>query len=235
MNEEVYYQDYKTTGLHLGSMVNAIKKIGIPINDLGDFQNKQKIKFLLMGSSTEHNLEQMAILEKEIRPKQAKNDTVLIMDLNQYPLLRHQDWLQNFQQNHNGSNADVLEYPKFHLLRGDMIQSPIPNNTIDVVISHYTLNFIEDIKLVSKAISEFARVLKKDGLLLLALQSWTPWTKPYLVKDTPNRDYVTGSYIYQFTPMTYLKLLTEHGFNLVAENNTGMLDMSCGIFSKEPS
>jgi arsenite methyltransferase len=57
-------------------------------------------------------------------------------------------------------NVGKLGFTNVEFIRGDIESMPIPDNTVDVVVSNCVLNLVPDKK---KAFSEIHRVLKKEG------------------------------------------------------------------------
>lgn len=69
------------------------------------------------------------------------------------------------------------ENPKAKFLLGDMLDIPLDDDTQDIVGSIAAFHHIPSMKLRKIAISEFSRILKKNGILLLTV--WNLYQKKY--------------------------------------------------------
>ena len=91
------------------------------------------------------------------------------------------------------------------LLRGDVRAMPLADKSVDVVLCHQTLHHVSG---QSRALEEFRRVLKPDGILLLA-ESCRAFTESLLVsllfRHPPNT---------QHDPDGFLDLIKAAGFDV---------------------
>lgn len=76
------------------------------------------------------------------------------------------------------------QYPHINFLKAEAEKLPFKNNQFDLILCYETIEHVRDPK---KALSEMRRVLKKDGPLILAMDSgsmifqiiWFFWEKTY--------------------------------------------------------
>lgn len=62
------------------------------------------------------------------------------------------------------------KYPKIDFIKGNFLKLPFKNMSFDGVWAHASLVHLEEDKDVEKALAEFNRVLKKDGVLHVAVK-----------------------------------------------------------------
>ncbi len=243
---EGYYKDFEHKGWHLGLMREALEKTEIPGDILKSIQGKGGIKFLVVGSATERNLDEIALLDKLIRPGKGRQDDVIILDYNNYPLQRGQDraefiekWEENHKRNFPEDKSDSLLYPNFEFTQGDIRQLPLKQESTDIVITDYTLNFLADVEDIEKSFEEIGRILIPGGVVFISVkgndkyQFSDDFISEKEAQDVQSRELSGGVLINQFPLHTYVAIAKKHGLKLVnyslADNGTTLL---CGILQK---
>jgi SAM-dependent methyltransferase len=242
LDAQRYYEGFEYSGWDLNLMREVLEKMDVPPDVLESIQNKEKIKFLVLGSATAHNLDNMAKIDKVLRPGKGAEDTVTIIDYNMYPLERHKErteFLERWEASHKRNNPnekDPLPYPKFNLAQADMKQLPFEEGSADIVVSDYTFNFLSTQEDIDKAFAEVARVLPQDGTMLIAVNGNDKY-KPdkqltdQQMEDLQEREVLGGTVVKQFPIQTYLAAAERHGLELTASDFSGS-DLLCGVLRK---
>lgn len=248
--DTTYYYDYfeRGGGLNwdLGLMLSALDRMDVTQNGTFDTLREQpSAQLLLLGSATAQNLDNMALLDKRLRPGLGDQDKVFVIDYNLYPLQKHQQRIgfiaqaeESFKRN-NPDTDNPLLYPSFEVAQADMKRLPFADGSLDVAVSDYTLNFAQDREEVDQTFSEIARVLSADGFLFMSVRGNPDF--PYRPGDelTPGHNEVAqkelaGSVSINLLPLaTYLGIAEAHGLQLVADSNaTSHSEILCGVFQK---
>jgi ubiquinone/menaquinone biosynthesis C-methylase UbiE len=75
------------------------------------------------------------------------------------------------------------KYPGIEFIEGDLLHLPFDKATFDGVWAHASLLHLKDIHSVTRALTEFSRVLKKGGILHIFLRANAGGNKASLVFD----------------------------------------------------
>lgn len=167
-----YYEGFEYGGgWDLSLMISALENLELPAHVKESVARPSEATFLVMGSATTRNIGNIAVLDSKLRPGKSHNDCVLMIDRNLYPMSQHQrewNWLRPIVHG-EGDQQDHLPYPNFIFAQADMRNLPLPDESCDVVISDYTLNFLDTREDVARTFGQTQRVLKPGGVMLLAV------------------------------------------------------------------
>lgn len=104
-------------------------------------------------------------------------------------------------------------YPRLTFVKGDLRELPFASNSFDGIWAHASLLHLETVEDVKQALSEFSRVIKKQGILHVFVKSQTGTEKTAVVSDTlSNHD----RFFQYFTKEELQTLLENTGFTLVS-------------------
>ena len=114
------------------------------------------------------------------------------------------------------------KYPKGNFQLMDMSNIKFPSNTFDGIMSNYSLFHIPREQL-KQVLSEFRRVLKEEGRILLILQEGT-------IEEMVDEPYRPGVKLYMnyFTIESISKIVKENGFEIESyerENTTSEFEL----------
>lgn len=114
-------------------------------------------------------------------------------------------------------NEAKKEYKDIEFVLGNLLSLPFPAKTFDGVWSQASLVHLETPEDTQKAIQEFYRVLKTDGIVYLSVKELTGNQKTAVVSDTlSNHD----RFFQYYTKEEITKMLETAGFEvLFIENN----------------
>jgi len=238
-----YYNEFEHNSIDLSLMREVLGKIELPPNALKSIEEKESAQFLVLGSATPRNLDNIALIDKALRPGKGNQDKVTIVDANIYPLERHNErikfldeWHASYKQN-NPDQPNPLQYPKFNLAQGDIRQLPFEKRSVDVVLSDYTFNFLSTIEDVDKAFAEIARVLSDEGVVLISIKGNEKYKADQLVDEQQMTDlqpyqFDGGTIVNLFPLQTYISIAQRYGLELIGKNTSGS-DLLCGVLKKK--
>ncbi|HSX32460.1 MAG TPA: methyltransferase domain-containing protein [Candidatus Saccharimonadales bacterium] len=236
--DQAYYDHFEHDGWHLGLMNEILRgQISTERGLVADLRRKEEARFLLLGSATVRNLDNMAIMDRILRPGKGKQDDVYIIDRVRYPLTKHvahAEWLDEWHKNQTKPLGNGLLYPHFMFAQADMRQLPLPADTIDCVISDYTLNFLQDPADVCTTLGEVRRVLKDDGTFIASIGGNPDWPSgkqvPAEHAHSDNRlTMPAGPELSRLPITTYLRMAAEAKLHIANGVFSGQ-DMLSGIF-----
>ena len=241
LNPQNYYENYE--GWNLGLLFARIKGMELPEDLQKSIREKDKVKFLILGSATADNLNQAALIAHYLRPlDKVEQDEIVIIDKNEYPVSKHKkeaDWLEGTgagSWNNLPKSTPEFPYPKFHILRADMRQLPFAENAYDAVVSDYTLNYLDNLEEVEKTFQGISEMLPENGLIMLSVRGNEKY--PYSGTNTPGiRDddlqnvNQGGVEVCYFPLQTYIDLAQKHRLRLISYDLVDN-DM-CAIFAKK--
>jgi len=217
-----YYDGYR--GWNLQLMYERMKTMGLPDDLKEQINQKDQVTFLVLGSATTENLGHISQIDSYLRPGKVEQDKVVIIDKNLHPLWKHQKeiaWLEGDDGwTNTPKSTPEFPYPKFGLAQADMRKLPFKNNIFDMVISDYTLNYLDNEESVSKTFQEISRILSPGGTVMLQVRGNEKY--PYEEKnknEVPNDDIQSkiqgGVKVWYFPIQTYLKIARQYGLELV--------------------
>lgn len=233
-----YYDYFSSGGWDLSLMADTLKQLHVPDSALDTLRHIPAAQFLVLGSATARNIDNVAILDKHLRPGQGHEDTVTIIDYNPYPMQQHLEkwhWLKPIARD-DPEQRQYLPYPNFNFVQADMRRLPLPDTSCDVVVSDYTLNFLGTEQDIGQTFRETTRVLKPGGLMLLAVAGHEEVDPTVPLQDLPNTepqlkarfgDLVTV----QFPLQVYEQSAALHGLVMQAADHTGNT-YTCAVLQK---
>lgn len=104
-------------------------------------------------------------------------------------------------------------YPHLNFVRGDFLNLPFSSNSFDGVWAHAAIVHLETESDVKRAISEFHRVLKSQGLLFIKVKEQTGENKTEIVIDKLSNSERFFRYYKEEELVNYLE---ESGFELTS-------------------
>jgi hypothetical protein len=227
LNSRNYYDGYEQRGfsLTLDDMWMAmVWLMNIPEKALRHTREKEKARFLVLGSATPSNLTYISKIDGYVRPGKISNDTITIIDQNFYPLTKHAQLVRVIEGNDGWSNTPVLldgqSYPRFELIQGDIKKLPFNSNTFDVVVSDFTLNYLTSISDLEKTFEDVTRVLCQKGLCILAVRGNQkyPYQKHRKLDFSPSEAEVISLgrvNIHVFPLETYMAIAKDKGLKVI--------------------
>ena len=104
------------------------------------------------------------------------------------------------------------KYPEIEFVEGNFLNLPFADQSFNGIWAHASLLHLETIEAVEKALTEFNRVLKPRGLLLVAVKKQMAKEKTSVVSDK-----ISGHerFFRWFTLPELKTLLTEAGFTIM--------------------
>ncbi|HWY79580.1 MAG TPA: class I SAM-dependent methyltransferase [Candidatus Sulfotelmatobacter sp.] len=114
------------------------------------------------------------------------------------------------------------DFPEIQFIEGNLIDLPFKNETFDGIWSRASLLHFETIEDVKKALSEFNRVLKKQGLLYVLVKAQTGKEKTAIVSDTVSHH---DRFFQYFLKDELENLLIEAGFQIISLEQKNELKM----------
>lgn len=227
LNEKNYYDDYR--GWDLGLMLERLKSMRMPRGEFSEIGWKEKINMLVLGSATPDNLFRVAQIDHLVRPGKAEQDRAVIIDLNRYPLEKHKreiDWIEDkIGWGDKPMSTPEFPLPKFELAQADMRALPFKEGEFDLVISDYTLNYLDKFEEVDKVFEEMARTLCSRGIALLSVrgnEKYPPGKNiPKGAEHELQTTKVGGIEVKYFPLKAYLESAERHGFDMDASETIG--------------
>lgn len=115
-----------------------------------------------------------------------------------------------------GMEPDDGAREKASLLLGSPVSSPsqlkeLPSNSIDAITLWHVLEHVHD---MHKTLDVFKRLLKQNGVLVIAVPNHSSWDAAYYKQYWAAYD--VPRHLYHFTPETIHRLLIDKGFSKVA-------------------
>ena len=240
LSPENYYKNYG--GWDLGLMYERMKNMGVSEDALKSIREKEKARFLILGSATTNNLNQVSKIDQYFRPGKVEQDEVVIIDRNTYPLEEHKkevDWIEGKGEDswsNTPKSTPEFPYPKFEIVQADMRQLPFTDNSFDIVISDYTLNYLDNIEDVNKFFSQISKALSSDGLLIVSIRGNEKY--PYAginIPEVANNDVQNtnqgGVDVHYLPIQAYIASASRNGLTLMNDNLVG--NDLCGVFKKQ--
>lgn len=225
LTQENYYESYQYQGWNLSLLYERMRNIQIPEDILRSIQEKEKIRLLVLGSATTENLHQIAKIDQYLHPGKVEDDDAVIIDLNKYPLDQHKkyvDWIEGKDSwTNTPKSTPEFPYPKFDLVQTDMRQLPFAEGSFDILISDYTLNYIDNPTDLGKVFTQIAQVLSLDGLAIVAVRGTQHGNqKTGDNKALSEAEHTTqgGVEVHYFPLQTYLRIAAEHGLEVVTQS-----------------
>src|SRR3989338_10895408 len=103
------------------------------------------------------------------------------------------------------------KYPDIHFEHGNLLELPFENETFDGVWAHASLLHFETTEEVSKALQEFNRVLKQDGIIHVFVKQQPGEQKTEIVSDRLSGH---DRFFQYFTKDEIQSLLEQAGFSV---------------------
>ncbi|NTW14260.1 MAG: class I SAM-dependent methyltransferase [Candidatus Moranbacteria bacterium] len=172
-----YYENFDSF-FDLQMMGERIEHVGLPEDVAERLRSSERNDFLVLGSATVKNINEVTRIAHHIHgKKQVVNDVITIVDLNDTSIRMHKEAVEQLDRKSDWtgttvreSSAEAFPYPRFNVERGDIRNLPYGDSTKDVVISDYTINFLDTPEDINGCFGEVARVLKEDGVLFIAFR-----------------------------------------------------------------
>lgn len=233
-----YYDAYDAAGWDIGLMRSALADVALPDDVRDSLTNTPAATFLVLGSATSRNITHLAAIDRELRPGQGSNDTIVMIDYNSRPLEGHQRewrWLQPMVRGADNTYKDQ-QYPHFVFGQADMRQLPVRDGALDVVVSDYTFNFLGAYGDIHKTFGEVERVLRPLGVMLMSVAGREGVDPTIPVSDLPDlsaqqKERWGGLVTTQFPLQLYTGAAAEHGLALRASAVVGS-DFLCAVLHK---
>ncbi|MFZ2193268.1 MAG: class I SAM-dependent methyltransferase [Candidatus Moraniibacteriota bacterium] len=240
LTAENYYETY--SGWDLRLMYERIKKMQIPDNNREQLSTKEKANILILGSATPDNLSRIAQIDSYLRPGKVEQDVAIIIDQNMHPLAKHKEDILCLEGKDGWSNTPKstpeFPLPKFELSQADIRELPFKNNEVDIIISDYTLNYLETIEDINRTFEEISRVLSTNGLVFISLRGNEkyPYQKenPIKLQNDVQQKNQGGVMVNYFPLHTYFEIAKNHNLNIVNTDNAGT-DICALIVKKQES
>lgn len=109
-------------------------------------------------------------------------------------------------------NVAHKTYPKLEFVEGNMLSMPFPDANFDGVWSHASLLHLETTEEVIKALLEFHRVMKPQGILHVLVKAQTGESKTAVVTDSLSKH---DRFFQYFTKPEIQSMLEKYGFELI--------------------
>lgn len=236
--DTAYYDHFSAGGWDLSLMAESLKGLDAPAQATDTLRRTSDATLLVLGSATVRNIHNVANLDNILRPGQGHHDHAMIVDYSHHPMKQHRqewDWLE--PSTRTKEQQRYLPYPAFSFIQADIRDLPLPNESCDVVISDYTLNFLANTPDVVQTLGEAARVLKTKGLLLLAVAGHEAVDKSIALEDVvdtpPQLKQRSGHLVTSQLPLQiYEHAATSQGFALKAASHAGS-SFLCAVLQKQ--
>lgn len=112
-------------------------------------------------------------------------------------------------------------YPNLTFNEGTLIKLPFPEKNFDGVWANASLLHFEAVEEVKKALSEFSRVLKLDGILHVLVKAQTGKNKTAVVTDALSKH---DRFFQYFTISEIKNLIKEAGFKILKAEQVKEID-----------
>jgi SAM-dependent methyltransferase len=245
MPDQQYYDAFEYDGWNLSLMNELLQgQIDLKPELAADVRTLDRARFLMLGSATVRNIDNLAVMDRILRPGQGAQDAAVIIDRANYPLEKHKKQLEWYETAFFGKDtvedmaqANYLPYPQFSVAKADMRQLPFPDGSMDVVVSDYTLNFLQKPSDIRATLQQVSRVLGHNGMFLASVAGHPDWSHSDPVPDEHAYDgrikLLQGGYaVTTFPAATYTAIAAEAGLHL-ADGVYIQTDLVSGVFRKQ--
>lgn len=215
-----YYERYDSF-FDLEMMGERIKSLALPETFFGGLKNKNA-EFLVLGSATTKNINGITKIVHHVHGKEnVGEDTVSIVDINEESVAIHQKAIDDLDVRSEWSgqiirevSAEKFPYPQFKVKKGDIRDLPQEDKSIDIVISDYTINYLDSLEGIERCFTEVSRVLQDDGTLFITVR---------FIKEgaEPERILQGGIPICKFGLQDYIDTAVKSGLELVKRSEGG--------------
>jgi SAM-dependent methyltransferase len=242
--EKNYYENYGDGfDATLSLMNERLRSMKISEDVLKRLNVKEVATLLTLGSATPRNLFHLGQIDKYFRPGKVEQDKAIIVDQNLYPLKKHREDILVIEGKDGWSNmpksTPEFPYPKFELIQADMRDLPFTDQTMDITISDYTLNFLDKPEDIDKTFEEISRTLSTEGIVLMSFMGNEKY--PFKnenqrvakdnIHDIQERALQGGTKFYYFPLESYFDAAKRYGLETIAINNLAKTDI-CAAFIK---
>ena len=107
------------------------------------------LTILVEGSAYDQNID---VFDKILSARSNPQDSLIILDISSDAVKEHSGYIQR-----------KFPHKKYSVVRGDMNDLPLPNNSVDLVINDCTINFNQTDDENRRTLEEIKRVLKRDN------------------------------------------------------------------------
>ncbi|OGF27445.1 hypothetical protein A2331_00585 [Candidatus Falkowbacteria bacterium RIFOXYB2_FULL_34_18] len=230
INKQNYYENYGFLDSDLNAMHDHLKSMGLPDDILEMVNEKESANILILGSATTQNLNGVSKIDKYFRPDKVEQDKVIIIDKNFYPLSKHKkdiDWIEGKDGwTNQPKSTPQFPYPKFELAQADMSQLPFADHKIDIVISDYTLNFLDDLNQVDKTFQEISSSLSENGIALISFrgnEKYPPGQDNQINNENDKQEHTLrgGVTVHYFPLTTYFNIAKKYNLEAIKTNSIG--------------
>lgn len=203
-----YYDRYD--GIDLNEMNRCVREMTLPLELIEKIRQKPSANLLVLGSATSSNLFWVSRIDQYLRPSKVEQDVATIVDINKHPLTEHQPHILIIEGKDGWLNepqsTPEYPYPRFRLAQADMRELPLVSDSVDVVVSDFTLNFLPDLSDIAQTFQEVSRVMSQDSLALISVR----------VDDEEIDQELAGKIkIFKYPFATYIRLAEEYGLELL--------------------
>ncbi|MBB3123282.1 SAM-dependent methyltransferase [Mesoflavibacter sabulilitoris] len=218
LTAENYYDNYGSF-YDLNLTRGRMKKLSFPDNLLDFLRKPKSINFLVLGSATTKNINAVTQIGFDLRTKaNIQNDIVNIIDINDISVALHEEYVNYLDKESSWGDCKTpreaslptFPYPQFNVEKMDMCRLKYENNSIEVVISDYTLNFLSSFDDLRKVFQETSRVLTPKGIFICVFKfSENPKDNPEIETREANLK------VYKFHLKQYLSIASKIKMGLV--------------------
>ena len=222
LKPENYYNNYQ--GWNLELMNERVRGMKIPAEIIGAVGSKKKSNILVLGSAVPENINAISKIDSFLRPGKVEQDTAVIIDQNMHPLKQHKkdiEWIEGKGTWNNKSlSSPEFPYPNFKLARADMRELPFAENVFDIIISDYTLNYLDKLEDVEATFEEISRTLTEKGVAIVSFRGNEKYSdlEGDIVDDVQEK-IQGGVKVHYFSIQTYFKIAQKHGLKIVTYDN----------------
>jgi ubiquinone/menaquinone biosynthesis C-methylase UbiE len=105
------------------------------------------------------------------------------------------------------------EYPEINFQQADFLNIPFQNNSFDGIWAHCSLLHLETVADVQRALQEFHRILKPDGILYISVKQQISDKKTSVVTDSLSQH---ARFFQWFTKSEIAAQLSSAGFSVIS-------------------
>jgi len=135
---------------NLTHLFDAVKKKQVVLEAINTILSKKEpIVILLEGSSYTINVD---VLDKVISSRNNQKDLVFLIDINASIVSKHHDYIKKRFSQKN-----------YKVVQSDMNLVPLSNNSVDLIINNFTVNYNSTNRDDRQTLNEIRRLLKTDG------------------------------------------------------------------------